>query len=239
MIVLIIFLIGSALMSFLMHVASAQRLSCDLLYRRSRCQACLHTLAFKDLIPIVSYVKLKGCCRYCKAPIPRNLLIAEVFGGFIAITPVYMTLYLQTTTFYLIAFILLCLAFIDIQRLIILHRFLFILLVVSFFLYTPSMFSASQLYFFIMLFILSCCLHRVIGVGDFKLLMVLSLILPTRFIIFMFWLTFPLCLLFLPVLYTCGVLKLPFIPLVPAIAASFYCVSLWYPTLINLMGGLL
>ena len=33
---------------------------------RSECPHCHHTLAAKDLVPVVSYVLLKGKCRYCK-----------------------------------------------------------------------------------------------------------------------------------------------------------------------------
>ncbi len=36
---------------------------------RSQCTHCKHTLAWYDLIPIVSYIILKGRCRYCHASI--------------------------------------------------------------------------------------------------------------------------------------------------------------------------
>lgn len=36
---------------------------------RSMCTTCRHELAAKDLIPVLSYVWLKGRCRYCRAPI--------------------------------------------------------------------------------------------------------------------------------------------------------------------------
>lgn len=36
---------------------------------RSRCLDCGHTLAWYDLIPLVSWLSTKGKCRYCKSPI--------------------------------------------------------------------------------------------------------------------------------------------------------------------------
>ncbi len=36
---------------------------------RSMCPHCQHTLATRDLIPVLSWLELKGKCRYCKKPI--------------------------------------------------------------------------------------------------------------------------------------------------------------------------
>lgn len=45
---------------------------------RSRCDNCHHTLAWYDLIPIISYTTLLGKCRYCKKKIPPTHLYAEL-----------------------------------------------------------------------------------------------------------------------------------------------------------------
>ncbi|MFP3898405.1 MAG: prepilin peptidase [Dehalococcoidia bacterium] len=47
----------------------------------SSCDACQHKLAAKDLIPIFSYLRLRGRCRYCQAPVPRKLLWVELATG--------------------------------------------------------------------------------------------------------------------------------------------------------------
>lgn len=47
----------------------------------SSCEACRHHLAVKDLIPIFSYLWLKGRCRYCHAPVPRRLFWVELATG--------------------------------------------------------------------------------------------------------------------------------------------------------------
>lgn len=45
---------------------------------RSHCASCGHPLAAKDLIPLVSYLSLKGRCRYCHKPISRRYILAEL-----------------------------------------------------------------------------------------------------------------------------------------------------------------
>lgn len=42
---------------------------------RSMCSNCHHELAAKDLVPVVSWLYLRGKCRYCKQPIPDNPLV--------------------------------------------------------------------------------------------------------------------------------------------------------------------
>ena len=55
---------------------------------RSHCASCGHPLKAMDLIPIVSYLFLKGKCRYCKEKVSirymlTELLLAIVFISFI------------------------------------------------------------------------------------------------------------------------------------------------------------
>ena len=47
----------------------------------SMCMSCGHNLAAKDLIPILSWVTLKGKCRYCGAPIASRYTKIESFTG--------------------------------------------------------------------------------------------------------------------------------------------------------------
>ena len=48
---------------------------------RSRCASCGRTLAWFELIPLVSFAALRGRCRRCGAPIPRRDLLIEALGG--------------------------------------------------------------------------------------------------------------------------------------------------------------
>jgi leader peptidase (prepilin peptidase)/N-methyltransferase len=43
------------------------------------CPHCYHQLSSKDLVPIVSWITLKGKCRYCKKPISWHYPVVEMF----------------------------------------------------------------------------------------------------------------------------------------------------------------
>ncbi len=47
----------------------------------SHCSACNHKLGSLDLVPLFSYLWLRGRCRYCRAPIPLRLPIVEGITG--------------------------------------------------------------------------------------------------------------------------------------------------------------
>ncbi len=46
----------------------------------SHCPSCGYRLKPRDLIPVVSYLRLHGKCRVCRASIPRRILIVECFS---------------------------------------------------------------------------------------------------------------------------------------------------------------
>lgn len=48
---------------------------------RSHCTACGHTLGARDLIPVFSYLRRRGRCRWCGAAIPADCLAAELAGA--------------------------------------------------------------------------------------------------------------------------------------------------------------
>lgn len=45
---------------------------------RSMCPTCQHKLAAKDLVPVISWLTLKGKCRYCSTPIGWHYPLVEV-----------------------------------------------------------------------------------------------------------------------------------------------------------------
>ena len=47
----------------------------------SRCTRCSHSLAWYDLMPILSYIFLKGKCRYCREGISPRYPIIEALNG--------------------------------------------------------------------------------------------------------------------------------------------------------------
>ena len=51
------------------------------LINRSHCDICKHKLSFLDMIPIISYLFLKGKCRYCHTKISNLSIYMELFTG--------------------------------------------------------------------------------------------------------------------------------------------------------------
>ncbi len=77
----LMFIIGACLGSFLLVVGKRLPKNEDIIFSRSRCDNCHHILAWHDLVPIFSYVLLKGKCKYCHTKInPINLLVEFSLG---------------------------------------------------------------------------------------------------------------------------------------------------------------
>ncbi len=81
------FLFGTVFGSFLNCMAWRIAHHESVLKGRSHCAVCGHTLGVADLVPVLSYLFLKGRCRYCKEKIsPRYMLAELVCGcGFVAV----------------------------------------------------------------------------------------------------------------------------------------------------------
>ncbi|HET9819248.1 MAG TPA: A24 family peptidase [Rhodanobacteraceae bacterium] len=53
----------------------------DLVRKGSHCPRCRHPLAAWDNIPLLSWLLLRGRCRYCKAPISKQYPLVELLCG--------------------------------------------------------------------------------------------------------------------------------------------------------------
>ena len=77
-----LFLVGAVMGSFAGAVAWRLAKRRDFVRERSECEHCHHVLAPKDLIPVYSWLSLKGKCRYCQKPFGTSALLLEVGLGF-------------------------------------------------------------------------------------------------------------------------------------------------------------
>ena len=55
----------------------------------SHCEVCGHRLKVLDLVPVISYLWLRGKCRYCSARIPKRIPVVEMATGVIFAFVVY------------------------------------------------------------------------------------------------------------------------------------------------------
>ena len=55
----------------------------SLLKPRSHCTACNHNLKWYELIPILSFIGLRGKCRECHQKISMEYLLYEILTGYL------------------------------------------------------------------------------------------------------------------------------------------------------------
>ncbi len=78
--------LGAVLGSFLNCAAWRLVHKESILRGRSHCAKCGHTLGALDLVPIFSYLALKGKCRYCGQPISRRYPAVEAVSALVFCT---------------------------------------------------------------------------------------------------------------------------------------------------------
>ncbi len=79
--VVTVFLFGLAVGSFLNVCIDRLPRGRSLLSPRSHCDACGMRLTAHDLVPVLSYLLLRGKCRRCGASIPVRVPLVEAASG--------------------------------------------------------------------------------------------------------------------------------------------------------------
>jgi len=82
---LLVFLLGLALGSFLNVVITRLPRREGVFRGRSRCPFCRTALPWRDNLPLVSYLLLRGRCRFCGQAIPPRYPGVELASGFLAL----------------------------------------------------------------------------------------------------------------------------------------------------------
>jgi prepilin signal peptidase PulO-like enzyme (type II secretory pathway) len=78
MVILILVLLGLAFGSFVTALTWRLHEHKNFVTGRSQCEGCGHTLGAWDLIPLFSWLALRGRCRYCKAKVSWQNPVIEV-----------------------------------------------------------------------------------------------------------------------------------------------------------------
>lgn len=82
---LVVFLFGAAVGSFILVIADRYNTGFSFLKGRSYCFSCSAELKANDLIPIFSYILLKGRCRHCGSKIPYLAFSVEIIMGILSL----------------------------------------------------------------------------------------------------------------------------------------------------------
>ncbi len=181
-----IFLISICIGSFINVLIYRMPKKEDFFISRSYCPHCKHVLNGMDLIPIVSYILLKGKCRYCNSPISIQYLLIEIVSGILGFFCYYRYGFnMNWVIHFLVIELCIAISMIDIKTMIIpdeLNVFIFILGLIRIFYYDLNLYEyilysvCVPLIFMIMnKFYIEC-----IGGGDIKFIFSIGLLLGKR-----------------------------------------------------------
>lgn len=92
LIVAIAFMLGACIGSFTQVVVRRGNSNLDWKTGRSICETCKKQLSWYELIPVVSFIALRGKCKTCKTKIDPSHFIAELIGGLVVVMSVAMFL---------------------------------------------------------------------------------------------------------------------------------------------------
>lgn len=243
---LIIFIYGLLIGSFLNVCIYRIPRSESIAWPGSHCPKCNHKLRWYDNIPLLSYLILKGKCRYCNESISKQYPIVEFLNAIIYIIMYFNFGYSIDFIFYSLLFsILILITFIDLKEMIIPDLLVIVILILSvlykginYFLYSISpnilsslggMFLAGGL--FLAIVILS---RGGMGGGDVTLIAALGFVLGVKYILFNILLSFILgAIISVFLLATKFKTRKDPIPFGPFIVLAFFITVLWGQVIIN------
>lgn len=110
------FVLGSVFGSFVNCMAWRMVNGENVFKGRSHCTHCDHVLGAMDLVPVFSYLFLKGRCRYCGEKVSPRYVITEVLSGILSLLIVLrFDVSVKAVSYLILYFILLGLSLIDLE----------------------------------------------------------------------------------------------------------------------------
>ncbi|MDD5865933.1 MAG: prepilin peptidase [bacterium] len=244
--VVLLFIIGACLGSFYLVVGKRLPKNEDIIFSRSKCDNCNHTLFWYDLIPIFSYIFLRGKCKYCHKKISiTNLLIEISMGLLFSIGYIYMGfsyryfIYLILISLMILIFITDFLYYIILDSPLVISSILIIILKLIYNGYKDTILSIlSGIVIFLVMYLIKIIGDKIfkresLGGGDIKLSFVIGLTLGFRLSLISLILSS-----FLALPYSVASLKLQKnneVPFGPFLVSSLFIVFLFYDKFINII----
>lgn len=109
-------LLGGVMGSFATCTADRIAAGEDFVHGRSHCDTCGHTLGVLDLFPVLSWLFLRGRCRYCGTKIPASCPLTEVGTALVFVLLFHQYgISLKTLSFWLFTVLLLIIAQVDLK----------------------------------------------------------------------------------------------------------------------------
>lgn len=190
---------------------------------RSYCFCCKKQLCWYEMIPVLSYIVLKGKCSYCKCHIPIRDWMIEIVGGIISCLCFHLFYFsLDGILFYGMVMVLVIISFVDLDHMIIPNELLIIL---SIFVCIWNGIHGNYIYeYFIGIGLISVPMYilnlikECFGGGDIKLFAVIGFFLGSKKILLCTFLSIFICSIYCIFLLLCKrtkkEMKIPFGPFI-------------------------
>ncbi|MGX7150835.1 prepilin peptidase [Enterococcus ureasiticus] len=224
---IIYFIFGSVIGSFLCLVAERIPIRKSIVYPASHCSHCQTRLAVFELIPIISIIFLRFRCRYCGIKLSSIYFYSEIICGllcffvaFKSISPLYSLCFLFTAV---------TLSLTDIFYLIVEPKIFYplsILLCIGHIYLALPIFLFTSIIIFFSLHALNYFLPDSMGGGDILLLTVWGALLGSESLIFLLFIASSSGLLFLLVSRYILKKKIQQLPFVPFLSIGLFFVFL-------------
>ncbi|MEN0896817.1 prepilin peptidase [Listeria monocytogenes] len=233
MIYFLLAIYSAVFMSFIQVAGECFPVKKSFLFRFSECNYCQKKLAFYHIIPIFSFLFFRGKSRCCERPIPIIYFLMEL------VTPIYiLLLYIQFSfsysflLYYIIYYFLAFFFITDIFYLYVPNSILIVffrVLATIAILYNQSLMDliysgGISCLFYLLFFII---FRKGIGLGDIKILIILSTFLGFKIGYYIFFLAIIMgTIILLTALMLKKVKKNKQVPFVPYIFVSFLLISI-------------
>ncbi|EAE8566734.1 prepilin peptidase [Listeria monocytogenes] len=233
MIYFLLAIYSAVFMSFIQVAGECFPVKKSFLFRFSECNFCQKTLAFYHIIPVFSFLFFRGKSRCCERPIPIIYFLMEL------VTPIYiLLLYIQFSfsysflLYYIIYFFLAFFFITDIFYLYVPNSILivfFCVLAIIAILYNQTLMDfifsgVISCLFYLLFFII---FRKGIGLGDIKILIILSTFLGFKIGYYIFFLAIIIgTIILLTALILNKVKKNKQVPFIPYIYVSFLLISI-------------
>ncbi len=177
------FLFGAAAGSFI-NVVSDRLPENKSILGRSKCDHCRKTIAWHDLIPVISFFFLKGRCRYCRKRLSWKYPVTEILSGTVFwLFASRGGFYPSTGLFFLLVIVgaLLTIAMADFKYTIILDEVLVIIIAMGLLMNYDRLFvhlTGSMIAAFLFWLLHYFSRGKAMGFGDVKYVFAMGLILP-------------------------------------------------------------
>ncbi|NLL18191.1 MAG: prepilin peptidase [Clostridia bacterium] len=231
-------LIGSFLNVCIFRIPNRE----TIIYGTSRCPHCRNSLGALDLIPVISYLVLKGNCRFCQSPISWRYPLVELLTGLIFYLGYISIGELHLLIKYLVLFsLLIIISFIDIDRQLIPNQLVLAILVwgIGWQLLAPELSWQQSLLGAILgggiLLLIAVISKGGMGGGDIKLMFAAGLVLGGRFTVLALFIACVIGAFVGGFLLATGIKKRKEpIPFGPFLSLGIFVASLWGEQLIQL-----